>query len=86
MKKFFEEIWCANWWGNIWYRSLFPLIPLGIGIGLCNLPGTATGVAGLVFIGIGIGNFWSGLGNSIREGRKQVAEVCGERERQGKPK
>ena len=68
MNKLLEEIW----WRNIWTRGLFVLIPLGIGIGLCELSGTATSFAGLAFIGLGIGFFWSGLGKSIEEGRKQV--------------
>jgi hypothetical protein len=75
--KFLEEIW----WRNMWTRGLFVLIPLGIGIGLCELSGTATRVAGFGFIGLGIGFFWSGIGKSIKEGRKQVEEECSEREK-----
>jgi hypothetical protein len=66
MNKLLEEIW----WRNMWTRGLFVLIPLGIGVGLCNLPGAAARVAGWGFIGVGIGFFWSGIGKSIREGRK----------------
>ena len=75
--KFLEEIW----WRNMWTRGLFVLIPLGVGIGLCELPGTATRDAGLCLIGLGIGFFWSGIGKSIKEGRKQVEEECSEREK-----
>ena len=70
MKKFLEKIW----WRNMLTRSLFPMIPLAIGLIIINLSGDNTVISnvGMAFIIIAIGTFTWGFWYSIEEGRMRI--------------